>query len=154
MVLSKLKTLNYYHEFYHSSLYCAKLVLNANMSIYLVCRITEIRRFTFRNLNMHMYFDLIRMVETLRKTNSIVFMSLHDYANIISTLSTFSLLMSKEELRGKFACLFSFRLGHHFSLSGWLIEDINKSKKGPGRGSLVAHVSQNAIPSFCVRSKF
>lgn len=100
VVLSKLKTRNYYHEFYCSSLYCAKLVLNANMSIHLVCRITEIRQFIFHNLNMYMYFGLIRMVETLHKTNSIVFMSLHDYAYIISTLSTFSLPMSKEELGG------------------------------------------------------
>ena len=90
------------------------------MNIPLLYRNTKITQSAFHNANTHVYFGFIRIMETLHKTNSVVFMYLQWLAPITPTLSTFGLLMSEERLKGKvldsygLPYLSPFLLGHPF----------------------------------------
>lgn len=92
---------------------------------------------------MHIYFILPRTMGMLHKTNSAVISRL----NMCLTNSTFSLLMSKEGLKGKETLnglLSFFLLVIIFSVSSWLTQ-------GSNMNNVFLRMS---FPSFCFQRNF
>ena len=99
-----------------------------------------------------MYFILAKIVKTLHKTNSSVFIP-HLACH---TLSTFGSLVSKEGLKGKgtTGCsIFPFHsMSSFINMSSWLTKGNNMNKKGYDTVSWLFVFLEMSLPSFCIKS--
>lgn len=101
-----------------------------------------------------MYFFLAKTVKKLHKMSSTVFISW--CAHNLPAPSTLSLLVSKEELKGKRTVGYPsipFPPGHHFQHNDWLGEGSGLSKKGSDKVSYSFLFLRTPSSSFCTRSE-